>query len=188
MVDFNNLTSSETDRVIHFVTTSVEEELGRRHRGVYWNGLSFSVSLEATMYETQQRLKWRSKCRPRQVVPNYRLRQVVPNYRLRQVVPNYRFRQVVPNHRLRQVVPNYRLRQVVLNYRLRQVVPNHRLRQVVPNYILRQVVLNYRLRQGIGECADVGKRWQCQMILSRASITREMCLRPCCQCQINWNQ
>ena len=48
MVVFNNLTSSETDQVKHFVTTSVEEELGRRHRGVYWTGLSFAVSLEAT--------------------------------------------------------------------------------------------------------------------------------------------
>ena len=48
MVDFNNLTSSETDQVKHFVTTYVEEELGRRHRGVYWTGLSFAVSLEAT--------------------------------------------------------------------------------------------------------------------------------------------
>ena len=47
MVDFNNLTSSETDQVKNFVNTSVEEELGRRHRGVYWTGLSFAVSLEA---------------------------------------------------------------------------------------------------------------------------------------------
>ena len=48
MVDFNNLTSSETDQVKNVVTTSMEEELGRRHRGVYWTGLSFAVSLEAT--------------------------------------------------------------------------------------------------------------------------------------------
>ncbi|KAI0232388.1 hypothetical protein LSAT2_017285 [Lamellibrachia satsuma] len=98
---------SETDQVKNVVTTSVEEELGRRHRGVYWTGLSFAVSLEATtqreggetLYEKHQRLEWRSKNRPSQVVPYYRLRQVVPNYRLRQVVPNYRLRQVVPNSR-----------------------------------------------------------------------------------------
>ena len=121
MVDFNNLTSSETDRVKNAVTTSVEEKLGRRHRGVYWTGLSFALSLEATthrvdgetLYEKQQRVKWRSKNRPSSVVPNY------------------------------------------------------------------------RLRQGIGESVDVGRRLQSQVILSRASITREACLRPCCQCQIN---
>ena len=83
MVVFNNLTSSETDQVKHFVTTSVEEELGRRHRGVYWTGLSFAVSLEATtqreggetLYEKHQRLEWRSTNRPSEVVPKYWLRQ-----------------------------------------------------------------------------------------------------------------
>ena len=48
MVEFNNLTSSETDRVKNVVTPSVEEELGRQHRGVDWSGLSFAVSLDAT--------------------------------------------------------------------------------------------------------------------------------------------